>query len=113
LNAADIIIKILVLHILSPKVAQKKFFIFMLDQNMILIGLPSKILILKVQMKYVTKMVPTTDKSKIFEFGGEYAGTLVTGLEAEYKDLNLFLIKKKLHEKLIKRTDLMMGRTAK
>lgn len=61
---------------------------------------------------YVSKMVPTTDKSRFFAFGRVFSGTIGTGMKVRIQGPNYIAGKKDdLYEKPIQRTVLMMGRT--
>lgn len=63
-------------------------------------------------MMYVSKMVPTTDKSRFFAFGRVFSGTISTGLKVRIMGPNYRPgHKDDLYEKSIQRTVLMMGRT--
>merc|ERR1719353_2271844 len=63
-------------------------------------------------MKYVSKMVPTSDKGRFHAFGRVFSGTIATGQKVRiqgpfYKPGS----KEDLHLKNIQRTVLMMGRS--
>jgi elongation factor 2 len=63
-------------------------------------------------MMYVSKMVPTTDKSRFFAFGRVFSGTIATGMKVRIMGSNYVPGKKDdLYVKSIQRTVLMMGRT--
>lgn len=63
-------------------------------------------------MMYVSKMVPTTDKSRFFAFGRVFSGTISTGQKVRIMGPNYKPgCKDDLHEKSVQRTVLMMGRT--
>jgi len=83
LNAADIILEMMVLHLPSPKTAQKYRGPYLYE------GPKDDPCGLAIQncdpkgplMMYVSKMVPTTDKSRFFAFGRVFAGTIATGMK--------------------------------
>lgn len=61
---------------------------------------------------YVSKMVPTTDKSRFFAFGRVFSGTIATGQKVRIMGPNYVPGSKgDLYEKTVQRTVLMMGRT--
>jgi elongation factor 2 len=63
-------------------------------------------------MMYVSKMVPTADKSRFFAFGIVFSGTISTGQKVRIMGGNYVPGKKDdLYCKTIQRTVLMMGRT--
>jgi elongation factor 2 len=114
LNAADIILEMMVIHLPSPKAAQKYRGAYLYEGPVddecctaIRNCDPNGPL-----MMYVSKMVPTTDKSRFFAFGRVFAGTISTGLKVRIMGSNYVPGKKDdLHVKSIQRTVLMMGRT--
>jgi elongation factor 2 len=83
LNAADIILEMMVLHLPSPKVAQKYRADYLYE------GPKDDEMCKAIQncdskgplMMYVSKMVPTTDKSRFFAFGRVFSGTIGTGMK--------------------------------
>ena len=63
-------------------------------------------------MMYVSKMVPTTDKSRFFAFGRVFSGTIATGQKVRIMGPNYVPGKKDdFYEKTVQRTVIMMGRT--
>jgi elongation factor 2 len=114
LNAADIILEMMVLHLPSPKTAQAYRGSYLYegpkdDESCMAIKNcdPKGPL-----MMYVSKMVPTTDKSRFFAFGRVFSGTIATGMKVRIQGPNYIPGKKDdLYEKPIQRTVLMMGRT--
>jgi elongation factor 2 len=114
LNAADIILEMMVMHLPSPKAAQKYRGGYLYEGPVddecctaIRNCDPTGPL-----MMYVSKMVPTTDKSRFFAFGRVFSGTISTGLKVRIMGSNYVPGKKDdLHIKSIQRTVLMMGRT--
>jgi elongation factor 2 len=61
---------------------------------------------------YISKMVPTVDKSRFFAFGRVFSGSLTCGQKVRILGPNYSPGKKDdLHEKTIQRAVLMMGRT--
>lgn len=113
-NAADTVLEMLVLHLPSPKVAQKYRASYLYE------GPVDDPLCKAIQdcdpkgplMMYVSKMVPTNDKSRFFAFGRVFSGTIASGQKVRIMGANYVPGKKEdLYEKSIQRTVLMMGRT--
>lgn len=81
INAADIVLEMMVLHLPSPKVAQKYRGDYLYEgpkddtASMAIKNCDPK----GALMMYVSKMVPTTDKSRFFAFGRVFSGTITTG----------------------------------
>jgi len=81
LNAADIIIEMMVLHLPSPKAAQRYRSEYLYEGPkddpccLAMKGCDPK----GPLMMYVSKMVPTADKSRFFAFGRVFSGTIATG----------------------------------
>jgi len=114
LNAADIIIEMMVLHLPSPRAAQKYRSEYLYE------GPKDDVCCLAMKacdpkgplMMYVSKMVPTADKSRFFAFGRVFSGTIATGQKVRIMGANYLPGKKDdLYEKTIQRTVIMMGRT--
>jgi len=114
LNAADIIIEMMVLHLPSPRAAQKYRSEYLYE------GPKDDACCLSMKacdpkgplMMYVSKMVPTADKSRFFAFGRVFSGTIATGQKVRIMGANYQPGKKDdLYEKTIQRTVIMMGRT--
>jgi len=114
INAADIVLEMMVLHLPSPKVAQRYRGDYLYEgpkddacANAIRECDPKGPV-----MMYVSKMVPTSDKSRFFAFGRVFSGTIATGMKVRIMGANYTPGKKDdLYEKAIQRTVLMMGRT--
>jgi len=114
INAADIIIEMMVLHLPSPRRAQSYRTDYLYegpkdDEAAIAMKKcdPNGPL-----MMYVSKMVPTADKSRFFAFGRVFSGTIKTGDKVRIMGPNYAPGKKDdLYIKTIQRTVLMMGRT--
>jgi elongation factor 2 len=114
INAADTLLEMMILHLPSPKVAQKYRVTYLYegpqdDETAIAIRdcNPKGPLCM-----YVSKMVPTTDKGRFFAFGRVFGGTIFTGQKVRIQGPNYIPGKKDdLFEKTIQRTVLMMGRT--
>eukprot|EP00828_Plagiopyla_frontata_P040441 TRINITY_DN548_c0_g1_i9.p1 TRINITY_DN548_c0_g1~~TRINITY_DN548_c0_g1_i9.p1 ORF type:complete len:838 (+),score=120.31 TRINITY_DN548_c0_g1_i9:135-2648(+) len=114
INAADALLEMMVLHLPSPKVAGKYRTDYLYEgpkDDLIAIGMkncdPKGPL-----MIYISKMVPTMDKSRFFAFGRVLSGTVFTGQKVRILGPNYKIGKKDdLFEKNIQRTVLMMGRT--
>lgn len=114
INAAETVLEMMVLHLPSPKVAQKYRAPYLYEGPVddlccraIAECNPKGPL-----MMYVSKMVPTTDKSRFFAFGRVFSGTISTGQKVRIMGPNYKPgCKDDLYEKSIQRTVLMMGRT--
>lgn len=114
INAAETVLEMMVLHLPSPKIAQKYRAPYLYEGPIddecgqgIANCDPKGPL-----MMYVSKMVPTTDKSRFFAFGRVFSGTISTGLKVRIMGPNYRPgSKDDLYEKNIQRTVLMMGRT--
>lgn len=113
LPAADALMEMMVVHLPSPKRAQRYRLPVLyegpLDDNAAEAiracdgntGL----------MMYVSKMVPTSDKGRFYAFGRVFAGKVGTGLKVRIQGPNYEPGKKKdLHLKSVQRTLIMMGR---
>jgi elongation factor 2 len=114
LNCADIILEMMVLHLPSPKTAQRYRASYLYEGPIDdICGQSIKNCDPKGPlMMYVSKMVPTTDKSRFFAFGRVFSGTIATGQKVRIMGPNYRPGKKDdLYEKPIQRTVLMMGRT--
>ena len=113
INAADIILEMMVIHLPSPKKAQAYRYKFLYEGPL---DDPLATAIKNCDpegplMMYVSKMVPTTDKSRFFAFGRVFSGTIATGQKVRIMGPNYTLGKKEdLFEKSIQRTVLMMGK---
>lgn len=97
LNAADIILEMMVLHLPSPKAAQKYRGEYLYE------GPKDDELCKAIEncdskgplMMYVSKMVPTTDKSRFFAFGRVFSGTIGTGMKVRIQGPNYISGKKR------------------
>jgi elongation factor 2 len=104
LNAADIILEMMVLHLPSPKAAQRYRGAYLYEGPQ---DDPCAVAIRECDSKgplmlYVSKMVPTTDKSRFFAFGRVFSGTVQTGQKVRIMGPNYKPGKKEdLHEKAI------------
>jgi elongation factor 2 len=114
LSAADTLLEMMVLHLPSPKVAQRYRVTFLYEgpqDDACATGIrecdPKAPLML-----YISKMVPTTDKGRFFAFGRVFSGTVFTGQKVRIMGPNYKPGKKEdLNVKSVQRTVLMMGRT--
>eukprot|EP01017_Pseudomicrothorax_dubius_P045928 TRINITY_DN8027_c0_g1_i1.p1 TRINITY_DN8027_c0_g1~~TRINITY_DN8027_c0_g1_i1.p1 ORF type:complete len:837 (-),score=282.49 TRINITY_DN8027_c0_g1_i1:137-2647(-) len=114
INAADTIIEMMILHLPSPRAAQKYRVTYLYEgpqddacAQAIRECDPNGPL-----MMYVSKMIPTTDGSRFFAFGRVFSGTISSGQKVRIMGSNYKPGKKdELYEKPIQRTILMMGRT--
>lgn len=113
LPAADALLEMLVLHLPSPRTAQKyrvdSLYEGPMDDecaNGIRNCDPNAPLML-----YVSKMVPSTDKGRFYAFGRVFSGTVSTGMKVRIMGPNYVPGKKDdLFVKNVQRTVLMMGR---
>jgi elongation factor 2 len=114
LNAADTLLEMMILHLPSPKVAQKYRTAYLYEgpqEDVCAVGMRNcdpKAPI----MIYISKMVPSSDKGRFNAFGRIFSGTVASGMKvkimgANYKPGG----KSDVYEKSIQRTVLMMGRT--
>lgn len=113
LPAGDAILEMLVLHLPSPKVAQKyraeTLYEGPLDDECA-VGIQNCDAEGPL-MLYVSKMVPTSDKGRFYAFGRVFSGKVRTGLKVRIQGPNYVPGKKEdLFVKSIQRTILMMGR---
>lgn len=114
LPAADCLLEMMVLHLPSPREAQKYRTSYLYEG-------PQEDQVAQAMRKcdpqgplmvYISKMVPAADKGRFYAFGRVFSGTVSSGqrvriLGANYKPGS----KNDLYEKNITRTVLMMGRT--
>lgn len=115
LPAADCLLEMMVLHLPSPKTAQKYRTSYLYEGSMddaCAVGMrncdPKGPL-----MIYISKMVPAADKGRFYAFGRVFSGTVASGQKVRIMGANYKPGKKDdLFEKNITRTVLMMGRTA-
>jgi len=113
INAADCLLEMIVLHLPSPKVAQRYRVTYLYEgpqddpcAQAIRDCDPKGPL-----MMYVSKMVPTTDKGRFFAFGRVFSGTVFGGQKVRIMGPNYKPGKKDdLAVKNIQRTVLLMGR---
>jgi elongation factor 2 len=113
MNAADALLEMIVVHLPSPKRAQKYRTDYLYE------GPPDDECATAMRecdpngplMMYVSKMVPTTDKGRFFAFGRVFSGTIATGQKVRIMGPNYQPGKKDdLFCKSIQRTILMQGR---
>lgn len=113
MNAADALLEMIVVHLPSPKAAQKYRTDYLYE------GPPDDEVAVAMRecdptgplMMYVSKMVPTTDKGRFFAFGRVFSGTIATGQKVRIMGPNYQPGKKDdLYVKSIQRTILMQGR---
>jgi len=114
LPAADCLLEMMVLHLPSPRQAQKYRTAYLYE------GPQEDIIAAAMRacdpkgplMIYISKMVPSTDKGRFFAFGRVFSGTVSSGQRVRIMGANYKPGKKEdLYEKNITRTVLMMGRT--
>lgn len=114
LNAADTILEMCVVHLPSPRIAQKYRTGYLYEG-------PSDDACATAMrncdpkgalMVYISKMVPTSEAGRFFAFGRIFSGTIATGQKVRIMGPNYKPGKKEdIFEKAIQRTVLMMGRT--
>jgi elongation factor 2 len=112
INAADCLLEMIVLHLPSPKTAQRYRVTYLYEgpqDDPCAQGIrecdPKGPL-----MMYVSKMVPTTDKGRFFAFGRVFSGTIFGGQKVRIMGPNYKPGKKDdLSVKTVQRTVLMMG----
>jgi len=113
INAADCLLEMIVLHLPSPKQAQRYRVTYLYEgpqDDPCAQGIrecdPKGPL-----MMYVSKMVPTTDKGRFFAFGRVFSGTVFGGQKVRIMGPNYKPGKKEdLSIKNVQRTVLMMGK---
>lgn len=114
INAADTLLEMMVIHLPSPRKAQKYRTNYLYEgplddpiaQSMRECNPKGPL------MLFISKMVPTTDRGRFFAFGRVFSGTVTTGQKVRIMGANYKVGKKEeLYEKTIQRTVLMMGRT--
>ena len=114
LPAADTLLEMMVLHLPSPRTAQKYRTSYLYEG-------PQEDVIAQAMrncdpkgplMIYISKMIPATDKGRFYAFGRVFSGTVASGQRVRIMGANFKVGKKdELYEKNITRTVLMMGRT--
>jgi elongation factor 2 len=114
LGAADTLLEMMILHLPSPKVAQRYRTSYLYEgpqedpcaEAMRNCDPKGPLMI------YISKMVPSTDKGRFYAFGRVFSGTVSSGQKVRIMGANYKTGKKdELYEKNIQRTVLMMGRT--
>ena len=113
LPAADCLLEMMVLHLPSPRQAQKYRTSYLYEG-------PQEDIIAEAMracdpkgplMIYISKMVPSADKGRFYAFGRVFSGTVGSGQKVRIMGANYKPGKKDdLYEKNITRTVLMMGR---
>ena len=114
LPAADTLLEMMVLHLPSPRTAQKYRTSYLYEgpqEDAAAVGMrncdPKAPL-----MIYISKMVPAADKGRFYAFGRVFSGTVTSGQKVRIMGANYKPGKKEdLYEKNITRTVLMMGRS--
>merc|ERR1711963_442586 len=113
LPAGDAMFQMIVVHLPSPRVAQK-YRVENLYERPQDDTAANAIRDCKADgplMVYISKMVPTSDKGRFYAFGRVFSGRIATGQKVRIMGPNFLPGKKEdLYEKSIQRTILMMGR---
>lgn len=113
IDASDAILEMMVVHLPSPRVAQKYRYKYLYEgpeddacaQGMKNCDVDAPL------MMYVSKMVPTSDKGRFYAFGRVFSGKIAIGQKVRIMGPGYEHGKKKdLFEKTVQRTVLMMGR---
>lgn len=113
LDASNAILEMMVIHLPSPKEAQKYRYSYLYEGP---IDDPCAIAMKNCDSKgplmmYVSKMVPTSDKGRFYAFGRVFSGTISIGQKVKIMGPNYVPgSKKDCFNKTIQRTVLMMGR---
>lgn len=113
MDAADAILEMIVLHLPSPKEAQKYRYKYLYqgpadDEVAIAMRDCDKNGPL---MMYISKMVPASDKGRFLAFGRVFSGTVSNGQTVRILGPNFVHGEKKdCFEKSVQRTVIMMGR---
>jgi elongation factor 2 len=114
LPAADCLLEMMVLHLPSPRQAQKyrTSYLYEGPQEDVIAAAMRACDPKGPLMIYISKMVPSTDKGRFYAFGRIFSGTVSSGQRVRIMGANYKPGKKDdLYEKNITRTVLMMGRT--
>lgn len=113
INAADTLLEMMIVHLPSPRKAQKYRTKYLYEGPMddecakaMMACDPKGPLML-----YISKMVPTNDKGRFYAFGRVFSGTVSSGQKVRIMGANYKAGSKDgVFEKSIQRTVLMMGR---
>jgi len=114
LPAADALMEMIVMHLPSPKRAQKYRCSVLYDGPMDDAAAQAIMACDRTGplMMYISKMVPTSDKGRFYAFGRVFSGTVSTGMQVRIMGPNYEPGNKRdLNVKSIQRTLIMMGRT--
>ena len=114
LPAADCLLEMMVLHLPSPRQAQKyrTSYLYEGPQEDVIAAAMRACDPKGPLMIYISKMVPAADKGRFYAFGRVFSGTVNSGQKVRIMGANFKPGKKDdLYEKNITRTVLMMGRT--
>lgn len=114
LPAADTLLEMMVLHLPSPRAAQKyrTSYLYEGPQEDAAAAAMRACDPKGPLMIYISKMVPAADKGRFYAFGRVFSGTVTSGQKVRIMGANYKPGKKEeLYEKNITRTVLMMGRS--
>jgi len=113
IDASDAILEMMVLHLPSPKEAQKYRYSYLYEGPK---DDPCAVAMRDCDQKgplmmYVSKMVPTNDKGRFYAYGRVFSGTISVGQKVKIMGPNYIPGgKKDVYNKTVQRTVLMMGR---
>lgn len=113
IEASEVLLEMMILHLPSPKTAQKYRYSYLYEgpiddacaQGMKNCDAKGPL------MMYISKMVPTSDRGRFFAFGRVFSGTVMAGQKVRVMGPQYLPgSRKDLNEKTIQRCVVMMGR---
>jgi elongation factor 2 len=113
INAADCILEMMIIHLPSPKAAQKYRYAYLYE------GEKDDVAAIAIRdcdmdgplMMYISKMIPSSDKGRFYAFGRIFSGKAVTGGKVRMLGPNYKPGKKiDVYHGAVQRTVIMMGR---
>lgn len=115
INASDALLEMIILHLPSPKVAQKYRTLYLYEGSMddeaakgMINCDPNGAL-----MMFISKLIPTSDSGRFYAFGRIFSGTMSVSKKVRILGPNYKQGKQEdLYEKNVQRVVLMMGRRA-